>query len=122
MFILQQVKKSVQGCDGETAVGIFYADGTFRWMTTDEVHEMESWMTQLDHAVAPLGWHIANPDMREQAFKREMEQMNRKLSAIRARQTLAAPKRAQVADYLDGQRKSIEDSMQSAPQKSESEQ
>jgi len=79
VFILQQVKKTIQGCDGETAVAIFYADGTFRYMPREEVHEVDSWMADLDKAVQPLWWHVANPSMKADAFKGELERRFRQI-------------------------------------------
>jgi hypothetical protein len=108
VFILQQVKKSIQGCDGETTVAIFYGDGTFRYMTTDEVHEVESWMTRLDSILQPLWWHIANPSMNDSTFKGELERRFQKIESIRAAQSLS-PHRIAMGNFLADQRQSIED-------------
>jgi hypothetical protein len=108
VFILQQVKKSIHGCDGETTVAIFYGDGTFRYMTTDEVHEVESWMTRLDSVLQPLWWHVANPSMRDDIFKGELERRFHQIESIRAAQSLS-PHQIAMEIYLAEQRRNIEE-------------
>jgi hypothetical protein len=64
VFILQQVKNSVEGCDDETLIATFDGiSGGFRWFTNDEVREIEKWADTYCIANAELFRSFLNPSL-----------------------------------------------------------
>ncbi len=115
IFVLQQVKKTILGCGEETNVVVFYGDGTWRWITTPEVRQIELWLDEFHNAQRPL--LRAFSDSRTPTDK--MEEQVREFSA-----RLALIKSAQVSvnNYVDAQKAAAQKAHATTPsgsQKSE---
>jgi len=69
VFILQEVKNSVEGCDDESLVATFDGvNGNFRWFTNDEVKEREKWADGYHLAEAELFRAFLNPAISVKQF------------------------------------------------------
>jgi hypothetical protein len=86
VFILQQVKSSIHGCDGETLVAIYHGDGTFRWMIGTEVAQVENWFDGFNASTNHLRSLFARANVEDAVFEREMLQFNADMKLLRARQ------------------------------------
>jgi hypothetical protein len=105
VLILQQVKKVVHGCDGESLVAIFSGDGNLRWMTHDEVQEIEGWMDKFHAAQLPMLMTVADPGVRKDVFEVELETLRGRLKVLKNEQDAAV----KVRDEWLRQRSSKED-------------
>jgi hypothetical protein len=93
VLILQQVKKAIHGCDGESLIAIFSGDGKLRWMTHDEVQEIEGWMDTFHTALLPMLMTVANPRARKDVFEVELETLRGRLKVLKNKQDAAVKAR-----------------------------
>ena len=61
ILLLKEVKKSIQHCDGETNIAIFHGDGSFRWVLTSEINQVEWWLNQLQSNQMPITRSVLSP-------------------------------------------------------------
>ncbi len=89
VLILQQVKRAIHGCDGQSLIAIFSGDGSFRWMTYDEVQEVESWMERFHVDQLPMLMTIANTRVAKDVFDVEVETLRGRLKVLKNDQEVA---------------------------------
>lgn len=89
VLILQQVKKAIHGCDGESLVAVFSGDGSLRWMTHDEVQGVERWMDRFHTDQLPMLMTIANPRTTKEVFEIELETLRGRLKVLKNEQESA---------------------------------
>lgn len=106
VFVLDQVKSAVDGCDGETLGAIFYGDGTFRWLLGVEVKEIESWFTAFYNDQLPLLRLVSHPETDDDEFERRLLQFNAGMRLLRTRQARDAQTSSKrFAKFLEAQEK-----------------
>jgi hypothetical protein len=93
VLMLQQVKKAIHGCDGESLIAIFSGDGNLRWMTHDEVQEIEGWMDKFHTTQLPMLMTVANPRARKDVFEIELETLRGPLRVLKNEQDAAVKAR-----------------------------
>jgi len=86
VFLIQQIKSAIHGCDGETLVATFRGDGTMKWMLGEEVHEIESWFTAFHSNAVPLLRLVSHAEVSDEEFRESLQQFNADMNLLRARQ------------------------------------
>jgi len=86
VFLIQQIKSDIHGCDGETLVATFRGDGTMKWMLGEEVREIESWFGSFHTNVVPLLRLVSHSKTTDQEFKQSLHQFNADMNLLRIRQ------------------------------------
>jgi 20S proteasome alpha/beta subunit len=68
ILMLKEIKKAIVGCDGLTTVSLFYADGRQRFMTTEEVKEVEELAEEMQElSLVPL-LALTDPSVSDNGF------------------------------------------------------
>jgi hypothetical protein len=86
VFLIQQIKSAIYGCDGETLVATFRGDGTMKWMLGEEVREIESWFTAFYSNAVPLLRLVSHAEVSDEEFRESLQQFNADMNLLRARQ------------------------------------
>jgi 20S proteasome alpha/beta subunit len=108
IFILDEVKSAIQGCDGETIVAIFNGDGTFRWVIGSEVEQIEGWFDEFHNSSTLLRSLFSRPDISDEDFNRELLQFNANMKLLRARQSKDAETHTRrYAEFIKAQKKAF---------------
>jgi hypothetical protein len=111
IFILDQVKSAIHGCDGETLVAMFHGDGTFRWVVGTEVHEIESWFSAFHSSELSLLQTVINAELDKIDYEQRLLQLNADMRLLRARQAKDAKTHAErFAEFLRAQKKATKKS------------
>jgi hypothetical protein len=113
IFILNQVKSAIHGCDGETIVAIYQGDGTFRWLLGNEVEQIEGWFNEFDSSTLLLRGLFSRPGTEDQDFDRELLQFNANMKLLRARQAEDDETHAKrYAEFVKAQKKAFKTARQ----------
>ncbi len=108
IFILDQVKSAIQGCDGETIVAILGGDGTFRWVIGSEVEQIEGWFNDFNSSTLSLRSLFSRPDIGDGDFARELLQFDADMKLLRARQAQDAETHTKrYAEFIKAQKKAF---------------
>jgi len=103
VFVLQQVKSAIHGCDGETLVAIFRGDGTFRWIIGSEVAQIEAWFNEF-HGSTSFLRSLFTREVADKEFDRELLQFVANMKLLRTRQAQNAETQAKrYADFIRAQ-------------------
>jgi hypothetical protein len=86
IFVLDEVKSSIQGCDDETLLMIFQGDGRHRVMTAREVNEISASFDVLYGVTVPVFRAIASPSTDDEEFQRRIRAFENAVAALRLRQ------------------------------------
>jgi hypothetical protein len=86
VFLVQQIKSAIHGCDGETLVATFRGDGTLKWTLGEEVREIESWFSSFHSNIVPLLRLVSHAETPDEEFKQSMHQFNADMNLLRVRQ------------------------------------
>jgi hypothetical protein len=95
VYVLDQVKSAIHGCDGETLVAVFHGDGSLRWLLGVEVDEIESWFTRFHASELPLFKLVSSPETGDEEFERRLKQFDADMRLLRARQSQDAQTQAE---------------------------
>lgn len=97
IFVLQQVKSSVEGCDDESLIATFNGtDGSFRWFTHDEVLETEGLIHDYRRAEAQLFRAFLNPKISEDELAEEVQRFGYEVKLSKKIQFSNAAKRLEM--------------------------
>lgn len=108
VFILQQVKASIHGCDGESLVAIYHGDGTFRWVLGAEITQIESWFDGFNGSTNHLRSLLASANTDDGVFEREILQFNANMRLLRAQQAKNAEEHTKrYAEFIKAQKKAL---------------
>lgn len=86
VFLVDQVKRSINGCDGETVVAIFGGDGKLTWLPSFEVKDIEGWFESFRNDTRPLFRIVSNAELDDDVFKQRMSQFEVDMRLLRAKQ------------------------------------
>jgi 20S proteasome alpha/beta subunit len=104
ILILKDVKKAVHGCDGQTTVAVFYEDGRFRYMTTNEVLAVETSADEFQKAPMKALLALHDPNITDAAFAVIAEEVGKKMMESVAQRTEFISKRKTTLDKLKSYR------------------
>jgi hypothetical protein len=97
IFVLHQVKSSVEGCDDESLIATFNGiDGSFRWFTHDEVLEREEWIHDYHRAESQLFRAFLNPKVSEEELAEEVQRFGYEVKLGKKTQLSSIAKRLEM--------------------------
>jgi hypothetical protein len=88
--VLYQVKQSIAGCDDETLLMVYYANGKHEVLVGSPVHEVESWFLSLDAAFAPIFRTVAHRELSREEVDGRIKRFSEDILKIRDRQEFMA--------------------------------
>jgi 20S proteasome alpha/beta subunit len=97
VFILKQVKTSVEGCDDESLIATFNGvDGSFHWLTNDDILEREEWLNNYARAEAQLFRALLAPSLAEDEFSEHLQRFDFEATHSRKTELTNITKRAEM--------------------------
>jgi 20S proteasome alpha/beta subunit len=90
VFIIREVKKAINGCDGETSIAVFENDGSFTFINKLEQTVIENWITSFTWADAKLFQTLLTPHTDDAAFGRKWATFKDEIEKLRKGQAFNA--------------------------------